>query len=143
MTIVCGGRALSDGSAPACWPPSRSAGREGAGSSPPRTRPATTATTAATATARTTRSLCTKAQHIRGFVGATSRRVLACLRGPWETRLMRLPSAGGCLVLVLTASALAAGCGDEQERRANGTPDPRHAREVERNPYAVTCGDLR
>ena len=24
-----------------------------------------------------------------------------------------------------------------------GTPDPDHAREVERNPYAVTCGDLR
>ena len=25
----------------------------------------------------------------------------------------------------------------------SGTPDPDHAREVERNPYAVTCGDLR
>jgi hypothetical protein len=56
---------------------------------------------------------------------------------------MRLPSAGACLVLVLAAAALTAGCGDEQERRVSGTPDPRHAREVERNPYAVTCGDLR
>jgi len=55
---------------------------------------------------------------------------------------MRLPSAAGCLVLVLAAAALTAGCGDEQER-VSGTPDPRHAREVERNPYAVTCGDLR
>ena len=56
---------------------------------------------------------------------------------------MRLPSAGGCLVLVLAATALTAGCGEEQERGVSGTPDPRHAREVERNPYAVTCGDLR
>lgn len=57
---------------------------------------------------------------------------------------MRLPSAGGCLVLVLAAAALAAGCGDEPERgRVSGTPDPEHAREVERNPYAVTCGDIR
>jgi hypothetical protein len=56
---------------------------------------------------------------------------------------MRLPCAAGCLVLLLAAPALAAGCGDEQERRVSGTPDPAHAREVERNPYAVTCGDLR
>ena len=57
---------------------------------------------------------------------------------------MRLPSPDGCLVLVLAAAALAAGCGeDEQERRVSGTPEPDHAREVERNPYAVTCGDLR
>jgi hypothetical protein len=56
---------------------------------------------------------------------------------------MRLPSADGCLALFLAAAALAAGCGDEQERRVSGTPDPDHAREVERNPYAVTCGDLR
>lgn len=57
---------------------------------------------------------------------------------------MRLPSAAGCLVLVFAAAAFAAGCGDDQERRrASGSPDPEHAREVERNPYAVTCGDLR
>jgi predicted DNA-binding protein len=56
---------------------------------------------------------------------------------------MRLPSADGCLVLVLAAAALAAGCGNEEEGRVVGTPDPDHAREVERNPYAVTCGDLR
>ena len=56
---------------------------------------------------------------------------------------MRLPSADGCLVLVLVAAAFGAGCGEEQERRVSGTPDPEHLREVERNPYAVTCGDIR
>jgi hypothetical protein len=55
---------------------------------------------------------------------------------------MRLPSVGGGLCLVLVALApLAAGCGD-QERRVSGTPDPDHAMEVARNPYALTCGDL-
>jgi hypothetical protein len=46
---------------------------------------------------------------------------------------------GGCVVLVL-----AMGCGDDDDEgpRIAGTPDPEHAREVERNPYAVTCGDL-
>lgn len=33
-------------------------------------------------------------------------------------------------------------CGEQPERRVPGTPDPRHAREVERNPYALTCRDL-
>jgi hypothetical protein len=37
---------------------------------------------------------------------------------------------------------LAAGCGEE-ERAAGGGPDPEHAREVARDPYALTCGDLR
>jgi hypothetical protein len=47
------------------------------------------------------------------------------------------------LVLVLVAAAaVVAGCGDEQERRASGTPDPDHASEVARDPYALTCGDL-
>jgi hypothetical protein len=41
------------------------------------------------------------------------------------------------------AVALATGCGDDdQEPRVSDTPDPEHAREVERNPFAVTCGDL-
>ena len=47
--------------------------------------------------------------------------------------------------LILLA-ALAAGCGEEEQRQADrrvqGTPDPAHAKDVERNPYAVTCGDL-
>ncbi len=42
------------------------------------------------------------------------------------------------LVAVL---ALAAACGESQ-RSVPGTPAPDHAREVARNPYAVTCGDL-
>ena len=54
-----------------------------------------------------------------------------------------LRSATRCLVLFVAAGAFAGGCGDEQERRVSGTPDPAHAREVERNPYTVTCGDLR
>ncbi len=47
-------------------------------------------------------------------------------------------------MLCLTAlSGVAAGCGEEDApRRVSRTPDPNHAREVERNPYAVTCGDL-
>ena len=56
---------------------------------------------------------------------------------------MRLRSFATALAAA-AAAALAAGCGDGDgdERRVGGTPDPAHAREVERNPYAVTCGDL-
>jgi hypothetical protein len=43
-------------------------------------------------------------------------------------------------VFVLVAFAL--GCGSDGERAVPGTPDPAHAREVDRNPYALTCGDL-
>src|SRR5215207_5859147 len=145
MTIARGRGARSGRSAPACLRAWRSVGREGADASPPTTRPATTAITAATATARTTRSFCTRAQRIRGFRPPATLQWLwrAGRSASWETPLMRLPSAAGCLVLVLAAAALTAGCGDEQERRVSGTPDLRHAREVERNPYAVTCGDLR
>jgi hypothetical protein len=49
------------------------------------------------------------------------------------------------LVLAL-AAALMAGCGDDNEDRQQGripgTPDPGHAREVARDPYALTCRDL-
>jgi hypothetical protein len=49
----------------------------------------------------------------------------------------------GCvLALAAAAAALAAGCGDDDERAAAGL-DPEHASEVARNPYALTCGDLR
>ena len=43
---------------------------------------------------------------------------------------------------VILALALAAGCGGEQERRIPGLPEPAHASEVDRNPYALTCGDI-
>jgi len=37
-----------------------------------------------------------------------------------------------------------AGCGgDDEPRRVPGTPDPEHAAEVARDPYKITCGDLR
>lgn len=49
----------------------------------------------------------------------------------------------GCILGLAAAAALAAGCGDEEERVAGGVPDPEHAREVARNPYALTCDDLR
>jgi hypothetical protein len=54
------------------------------------------------------------------------------------TRLRTL-LGGFCVAL-----ALATGCGgdDDDQPRIAGTPDPEHAREVGRNPYAVTCGDL-
>jgi hypothetical protein len=53
------------------------------------------------------------------------------------------PARPGCAALAV-ASMLVAGCGgggDEQQRVAHA-PDPEHAAEVERNPYAVTCADL-
>jgi hypothetical protein len=46
------------------------------------------------------------------------------------------------LTVTVTATATLAGCGDDERRRAPGAPDPTHAREVARNPYLVTCGDL-
>jgi hypothetical protein len=48
---------------------------------------------------------------------------------------------GGLAIPLIALSAFLAGCGDE-ERRVTGTPEPDHAREVARNPYALTCGDL-
>lgn len=49
----------------------------------------------------------------------------------------------GFVVTLAAASALAAGCGDDDGNpRASDTPDSNHAKEVEGNPYAVTCGDL-
>jgi hypothetical protein len=56
---------------------------------------------------------------------------------------MRFARLDGCVLGLATAAALAAGCGDEEERAASGVPDPEHASEVARNPYALTCGDLR
>ena len=45
--------------------------------------------------------------------------------------------------LALVALTLvAAGCGEEGQQRPSGTPAPEHAREVARNPYALTCADL-
>jgi hypothetical protein len=35
---------------------------------------------------------------------------------------------------------VAAGCGEDEQVRY--TPEPEHAAEVERNPYALTCGDI-
>jgi hypothetical protein len=55
---------------------------------------------------------------------------------------MRFARVGGCVLGLAAAAALAAGCGDEQ-RPAGGVADPEHASEVARNPYALTCGDLR
>jgi hypothetical protein len=46
---------------------------------------------------------------------------------------------------VLAVGLLAASCGDDDENqtRVSGTPNPGHTREVARNPYAVTCRDLK
>jgi hypothetical protein len=58
---------------------------------------------------------------------------------------MRFPGGHGGLTYVVglvAAAAVAAGCGDEEERRVSGDPDPDHVREVDRNPYALTCGDV-
>jgi hypothetical protein len=56
---------------------------------------------------------------------------------------MRLARVDGCVLGLAAAAALAAGCGDEEERAASGVPDSEHASEVARNPYALNCGDLR
>jgi hypothetical protein len=45
-------------------------------------------------------------------------------------------------LILAAAMAAAAGCGDDEERRVPGTPDPDHAAEVARDPYALTCADL-
>jgi len=49
----------------------------------------------------------------------------------------------GALGSVLALAVLTTGCGggDEPEVKP-GLPDPDHAREVARNPYALTCADL-
>jgi hypothetical protein len=46
------------------------------------------------------------------------------------------------IVVVLALAWLLAGCGEDEEQPVPGTPDPTHAAEVERNPYALTCGDI-
>ena len=49
-------------------------------------------------------------------------------------------------LLLIGLALAAAGCGDDddgqQRERVAGTPDPAHLRQVDRNPYAITCGDL-
>jgi hypothetical protein len=57
---------------------------------------------------------------------------------------LSLGRAHGRIPLALAAvSILVAACGgDDDEGRVAGTPAPDHAKEVARNPYAVTCGDL-
>ena len=58
---------------------------------------------------------------------------------------MRFPCGRGGLSYVFwlaAASAMAVGCGDEEERRVSGDPDPERVREVARDPYALTCGDV-
>jgi hypothetical protein len=48
------------------------------------------------------------------------------------------------LLALVTVTALAA-CGkerDDSEHAVRGIPPPAHASEVERNPYALTCGDI-
>ena len=48
------------------------------------------------------------------------------------------------VVALVFVFAVAAGCGgeDREKQRVSGTPDPAHVREVERDPYAITCADL-
>jgi hypothetical protein len=38
--------------------------------------------------------------------------------------------------------AVVAGCGEDEQQRVRYTPERDHAAEVERNPYALTCGDI-
>jgi hypothetical protein len=45
-------------------------------------------------------------------------------------------------LVLLVLLAVAAGCGEDEPRHVTPAPGPGHAREVARNPYALTCGDL-
>jgi hypothetical protein len=45
-------------------------------------------------------------------------------------------------IAAVAAGALLAGCGDDDPPRVEGAPDREHAREVARDPYLVTCGDI-
>jgi len=77
---------------------------------------------------RTTRD----AEQTQGYLACTR---LACAETISDVR--------GRLGLPLAAVvALAVGCGEQQPVRISGTPEPNHAQEVERNPYALTCNDL-
>lgn len=51
------------------------------------------------------------------------------------------------ICLLLAVAAFVAGCGDDDDdggdqSRVSGTPQPSHVKEVERDPYALTCRDL-
>jgi hypothetical protein len=47
------------------------------------------------------------------------------------------------LAVGLVSLLVLAGCGEEERRSVvAATPDPAHAEEVGRNPYALTCGDI-
>ena len=44
--------------------------------------------------------------------------------------------------LALIVAVVAAGCGDDEAAPVRYAPDPSHAAEVARDPYALTCGDI-
>jgi hypothetical protein len=46
------------------------------------------------------------------------------------------------LIAAIAAGAALAACGDDDPPRVEGAPDPEHTREVARDPYLVTCGDI-
>jgi hypothetical protein len=45
-------------------------------------------------------------------------------------------------LVLLVLLVVAAGCGEDEPRHVTHADGPGHAREVARNPYALTCGDL-
>jgi hypothetical protein len=45
-------------------------------------------------------------------------------------------------LMVVATAAVVAACADDERSDARIGPDPGHAAQVQRNPYAVTCGDL-
>jgi hypothetical protein len=56
--------------------------------------------------------------------------------GPGRVTALRI------ILSLVGATVLTVGCGGEEESRVTGAPDPKHARAVARNPYALTCGDI-
>lgn len=86
-----------------------------------------------------------------GEVRATISRQMARLCSEYEHDRVRAsrragvkhrPAAAALALCLAAVFGLTAGCGEQETVRISGTPEPDHAREVERNPYALTCRDL-
>lgn len=57
--------------------------------------------------------------------------------------MLRVDRRSASASLATCLVALVAACGDDDDTdRVPGTPDPAHAQEVARDPYALTCEDL-
>jgi hypothetical protein len=54
----------------------------------------------------------------------------------------RQRTTASALLLLVGLALGPIGCGGDEPRRVPGAPDPEHVREVDRDPYLLTCADL-